>query len=175
MKFWVKIQNLSHDNPVKKIYKLLLKDAQENNVVNWASLVRDLLTSRGFGDIWINQTVQNENTFLSKFNQRIDDMFLHNNNEKISNLNENRLYGHITENKNEMLCMSSYLTEINEKYLRIAITKFILGSHSFMIERGKWFRPELDYVDRVCESCSLVEYHIIIECKLFDVLRKKYV
>ena len=176
LKFWLKIINLPNENPVKIVYNLLLKDSQGNNVVNWASLVRDLLTTRGFGDVWLSQSVHNDIHFLLKFNQRISDVFLQQNNEQLHNLSEHRLYKHLVED-NDKLGMSTYLSEIKERYLRIAITKFKLGSHSFMIERGKWLKPKLDFLERVCETCLAVEdeFHILIECKRFDALRKKYI
>ena len=61
--------------------------------------------------------------------------------------------------------------------MRIALTKFRLGSHSFMVERGKWFRPKKEHEDRICDRCLVIEdeYHITIQCKRFDNLRKKYI
>ena len=176
LKFWLKVIKLPNNDPVKIIYDLLLKDATENNMDNWASLVRDMLTTRGFGNVWVNQFVNNENSFVSEFKQRVQDNFFQENNNLIRNLSDNRLYKHLAFH-NEEIGMSSYLTEIKEKYLRTAVTKLILGSHNFMVERGKWVLPKRDYLDRLCNACQVVEdeYHVVIECKRFDELRKKYI
>ena len=63
------------------------------------------------------------------------------------------------------------------KYLRTAVTKFRLSSHSFMVERGRWSRPKIENENRMCGVCQLIEdeYHVLMECKRFDLLRKKYI
>ena len=176
VKFWLKILKLGSNKPLRKIYNLLLNDAQENKSINWVSLVRDLLTSKGFGTVWLDQCVDNEKFFLSQFSQRIKDNFLQYCDEQIRNLSDHRLFKHIYKER-LTLDISNYLTVIKDKYLRTAIARFRLGSHSFMLERGKWFTPKLDFSDRICEICRAVEdeYHIVIECKRFNVLRDKYI
>ena len=70
--------------------------------------------------------------------------------------------------------MSSYVTEIKDKYIRTAVTKCILGSRNFMVERGKWALPKTDFLDRVCNVCQAVEdeYHVVIKFNRFDELIK---
>ena len=43
-----------------------------------------------------------------------------------------------------------------------------------MIERGRW--KNLEYVDRICFQCNEIEdeYHIVICCRKYVELRKKY-
>ena len=173
LKFWLKVVKLPDYDPVKVVYNLLLKEATDKNKDNWASLVRNMLTTRGFGDVWYNQFVNNENSFVSKFTQRVQDIFWQENNNLITNLSDNRLYKHLASD-NEEIGISFYLTEIKDKYLRTAVTKFLLGSHNFMVERGKWILPKMNFLDRLCNTCHVVEdeYHIVIECKRFDELRK---
>ena len=175
LKFWLKVIKLPNNDPVRVVYDLLLIDATDNGKHNWASMVKNMLTSKGFGNVWYNQFVNNEKTFVSEFSQRLQDIFLQENNEIIRNLSDNRLYKHIALDKEE-IGMSFYLNEIKDKYLRTAVTKFLLGSHYFMVERGKWVLPKMDFLDRLCNTCHVVEdeYHIVIECKRFDELRKKY-
>ena len=173
LNYWLKIINLDDTNPVKIVYNLLIQDAHENpNLTNWASLLRNMLTTRGFGDVWLQQQVPDVNTFSAIFVQRISDMSMQQNCENISNVSEYRLYKHFTNN---IIC-TDYLHQIKEKFIRVAISRMRLGSHNFMIERGRWHRPKLEYPDRVCEECGVVEdeYHIIIECKRFDSFRTKF-
>ena len=81
LKYWVKlIRNNDISLKVPRIiYNELLAISNNNeNAVNWASLVRDLLTQSGMGIYWYNQHVGNENAFISCFKQRVSDMFLQN-------------------------------------------------------------------------------------------------
>ena len=70
---------------------------------------------------------------------------------------------------------NQYLFHIKEKYIRISISKFRLGSHNLMIERGKWTKKEL--IDRKCNLCDKIEdeYHVIIECPRYEKIRKFYI
>ena len=44
-----------------------------------------------------------------------------------------------------------------------------------MVERGRWQRPKVEYQERMCEECRVIEdeYHIIVECKRFYSFRKR--
>ena len=150
---------------------MLLKDAEENdNVTNWVSLVKNMLFKHGFGNVWVQQYVPNENSFLSIFTQRINDISLQTCNENINNVSDHRLYKHLGVET------ASYLTKINERYLRNAIAKIRLGSHNFYNERGKWQCPKIEYTSRLCTECDEIEdeFHIILQCKRFNQLRKRY-
>ena len=51
---------------------MVLVDLEEyQNKINWAYLVRDLLSRMGFYDIWLNQGVGNLKLLVSLFKQRL--------------------------------------------------------------------------------------------------------
>ena len=63
IKYWLKVITLEQTSPVKKIYDTLLSDYNNNNGINnWASGVRDVLFSNGFGYAWTQQNVPNLNS-----------------------------------------------------------------------------------------------------------------
>jgi len=68
------------------------------------------------------------------------------------------------------------LNSIKQKYLRIAMTKLRLGSHNFMVERGRWTRPSTYLTHRLCTKCDMLEdeMHIFFECDRFISLQKQY-
>ena len=45
------------------------------NKTNWASLVRQLLMSLGYYEVWVAQGVANTDGFLSIFKQRINNIY----------------------------------------------------------------------------------------------------
>ena len=62
------------------------------------------------------------------------------------------------------------------KYIQ-ATSRLRMSSHRLAIESGRWARPNRIPVDeRKCQECSVLEdeYHFVIECKLFNDLRAKY-
>ena len=172
LKFWLKILNLKESNPVKIIYNTLVKDLEEKeNVTNWAGLLKHVLNKNGFGNIWIQQHVANSKRFLYNFNQRLRDIFLQSNRENINSLSEHRLYYYLSPTNS----IQGYLS-IPEKFIRVAIARLRVGSHNFMVERGRWQRPKVEYIARLCDECGEIEdsYHVILICPRFLKLRKKY-
>ena len=131
-----------------------------------------MLETNGVGCVWVNQGVQNINLFLAQLRERLQDCFVQKNNQDISLVSENRLYKQIKGG----FCYKKYLADIKEKYLRVSISKIRLGSHNFMIERGRWHSPKIPYAQRFCTCCNVVEdeYHDLLNCDKFKALRDRY-
>ena len=178
VKYWVKILNLPDGSPVKKVYRLLVQNIEQHNLLptghvkNWASAVKNILESHGFGFVWQRQNVPNANSFLSMFNQRIDDMYLQQSHANVDECSVHRLYNHLNVPNGG----ANYIECIKEKYIRIAISRMRLGSHCFMVERGRWERPKREYGLRKCNVCNDIEdeYHIVMSCPRFSALRSRY-
>ena len=62
--------------------------------------------------------------------------------------------------------------------LRSCLTKLRLSSHKYLVERGRWLKPKLPYIDRKCTLCNIPdiqdEYHVTLCCVYYKELRKKY-
>ena len=142
------------------------------DITNWAGLLKQMLETFGFGYMWHQQNLLNKNdtAIISLFKQRLHDVYLQRINADIFNVISNRLYKHL----NVSFVNNGYLNSTPGKYIRIAITKFRLGSHNLMIERGRWLKLEL--IDRECTSCGKLddEFHVLTECRLYTTWRKKY-
>ena len=70
--FWLKILRMPEDRYVKKCY-FMLKCYDEAGISNWASAIRKMLYTNGFGYVWESQSVVNEKHFLALFIQRLKD------------------------------------------------------------------------------------------------------
>ena len=175
LKYWLKIVSLPRTCLVKKLYNVLLEDIESYpSCVNWASFVKNMLESYGLGNIWLfqNNVSLNDKSTLSIFKERLMDMNIQNLNEQITNVSKNRLYRTLNE---ATIINNKYLYDIKEKYIRISISKFRLGTHNLMIERGRWTSKEL--IDRECNLCGKLEdeYHAVIECPRYKKYRKMYI
>ena len=79
IKYWFKILSTGDNKYVKLIYRLMFNDIDTRvNTVNWASLLRNLLSSLGFHEVWVNQGVGNYNAFIASLKQRLTDTFIQN-------------------------------------------------------------------------------------------------
>ena len=76
IKFWLKVLNFSTESYMKKIYlDLLIFIVEFPGKVTWVSLLKKMLFEYGFGDVWMWQYVVNDRLFLSKFRQRLYDVY----------------------------------------------------------------------------------------------------
>ena len=47
--------------------------------------------------------------------------------------------------------------------LRSRLTKLRLSSHKYLVERGRWLKPKLPYIDRKCTLCNIPdEYNVTL-------------
>ena len=47
---------------------------------------------------------------------------------------------------------------------------------TFLVERRHWNRPKLDYLERLCQTCNVVEdeFNVYIKCPNYVLLRLEY-
>ena len=171
IKYWLKIISLNDFSPVKNLYNTALElNGMNNNSLasSWIENVKETLYKHGFGYVWEHQIYANDFDFFNTFKDRLIVSYWQENSSQIDSLSKNRLFRHLTTSS------YSYLKEMPNNFIRIALTKLRLGSHYFMIERGRW--KNLEYIDRLCIECNDIEdeFHVIVCYKRYVDLRKKY-
>ena len=174
IKYWFKILQTPENKYTKIIYNMMLNDLEELPIkTNWASLVRDLLASLGFRNVWLAQGVGNIGAFLSVFKQRLHDNFMQNWHDRLNNSSRANFYKSAAQFQ-----FQTYLEQINVfKYMQ-ALSKLRMSSHRLAIESGRWARPtSIPISDRKCVHCNVLEdeFHFVVECKIFIELRTKYI
>ena len=77
MKYWLKIITITTEGRLTKyVYDVQKQYMEEHeNKTNWVGLLRGLLCEHGFGEVWYNQGVGNEDVFMEVFKQRLTDMY----------------------------------------------------------------------------------------------------
>ena len=67
--------------------------------------------------------------------------------------------------------MENYLKCNYHRDFRQYLTKLRLSSHKFLVERGRWVKPKINYHERLCTLCDENdiedEYHILMKCSYF--------
>ena len=72
IKYWFKVISSVDTKFIKCVYNIMLNDAEDHPTkINWAILVRNLLSELGFYEVWVQQGVGNYNLFLSLLKQRL--------------------------------------------------------------------------------------------------------
>ena len=72
-----------------------------------------------------------------------------------------------------------YLRQQCNCHLRQGLSKIRLSSHKFFVERGRWSKPKVEYIERLCTLCDQGdiedEYHILMTCPHYLDLRVKFI
>ena len=174
IRYWIKILESDETKYVKIIYNMLLNDVNNNpNIVNWASLLRDMLCNLGFRDVWLAQSVGNPKLFISIFKQRIHDNFIQTWDSRLRESSRALFYNSI---KN--FCFQPYLNICNLTKFRQSLTRLRVSAHRLEIEAGRWNKPiPTPVTSRTCTLCNVIEneFHFVLECPLYSELRDTYI
>ena len=174
IKYWIKITRTDDRKYIKLVYKQMLNDINTNDeTTNWTSKIKNLLNTMGFGYVWLNQGVENEHMFMNIFRQRIQDIFIQNWENDLSNMSRATTY-----NLFKSFEFQEYLNKISIKKYRISLTKLRVSSHKLEIESGRWTKPvKTPRTERVCKLCHTLEdeFHFVIECPLYQEFRISYI
>ena len=97
-------------------------------------------------------------------------------------------FGEIRDSSRCRLCreikftfeMEPYLQNNCNRELRQCLTKNIrLSSHKFLVERGRWAKPQIIYQERKCTLCGQLdvedEYHVLLISSQYSGLRAKFI
>ena len=174
IKYWFKILTSSENKYIYITYKIMLNDLEQRpNTTNWASLVKDLLSSLGFNEVWLQQGAGNYNVFMSVLKQRLTDTFIQNWHIRLNESTRAVFYRSIA-----VFQMQPYLEKVNVRKFGQAFSRLRMSSHRLEIESGRWTRPiRTPIADRKCSLCNVIEdeFHFILECNMFVELRKKFI
>ena len=174
IKYWFKILTAEDCKYIKLIYQLMLNDiAAIPNKVNWASLLRNMLSELGFYEVWAQQGVGNYDVFISYFKQRLTDTFIQNWRARLEQSSRASFYKSFA-----VFELQPYLNNVNVYKFCNALSKLRMSSHRLEVESGRWVKPNpIPFNERHCLNCSVLEdeYHFVLICPLFLELIKKYI
>ena len=169
------MSDIRHKPLVKAVYNILLNDIiLDNSCVNWVGLVKNLLCTSGFSNVWEQGGVGDTEMFLRVFERRTQDMYLQTWHTEIHESNRAITF--------KWLCPTfeykKYLDVLTVTKIRLALTRLRLSSHRLCVETGRWQKPcKIPYEDRKCTFCNLLEdeFHFILECKVYNDLRRSII
>lgn len=174
IKYWLKIITSEDNKYINYIYEIMLDDIDSNQRKNnWARMVKNLLGSLGFNEVWLQQGVGDEKLFLKIVKQRLRDNFIQTWNAEINQSTRSIFYRNIADFKYQ-----DYLDAVKVKKFRNALSRLRVSSHRLEVETGRWNRPQrIEYVERKCRICNKLEdeFHFVFECSAFESIRKTYI
>ena len=168
IKYWLRLTRMNRDRFPYQCYKML-RHLDETGRITWATKVKHLLFSYGFGFVWLNEEVGDINMFIRTFKQRIVDCAKQEWHAKLSDSGKARHYRFIMPS----LETANYLKlNIPIKY-QIALSKLRCSIHKLKVETGR--HESIAYEQRLCTLCNynLVEdeFHFVMICPIYENLR----
>ena len=168
LKYWLKILKMPDERYVKKCYAMLL-NMPNNSYFNWAKEMENLLCQNGFGYVWYNQLVDNENMFLKLFTQRLKDKHMQYWHSYTENCSKLKIYKNIKFSYD----YEHFVDVLSIRKFRHCYAQFRTGVHDLEIERGRYHNLPLD--QRLCKVCSANvvedEFHFILNCRVYADIR----
>ena len=174
VKYWLKLIRMQEYRYPRQCY-FMLKRLDEVGRKTWASCVRELLFSYGFGHVWLAHEVGNENDFLCQFKQRVIDSCLQKWHSDVNNSSKTIHYRCFKS----LLNVESYISFDFPYELRKILANYRCSGHNLMIEKGR--HDSIDAQFRFCPFCITNnihiiedEYHFFFECRIYEHLRAKF-
>ena len=168
--YWIKLTTMHNGRIPRKAYEMLL-NLDNLGYDTWASKIRCLLFSYGFGFVWMSQMVGNRVSFIRTFKTRLVDIFKQGWRSDLDNSSRYVLYREFKS----LLNPEKYLFEIVDYKLRKHLVKFRAGLLRLMYNEGRWSKTNINL--RICPICNggiEDEYHFILICPQYEDLRRKY-
>ena len=174
IKYWLRLLRMQESRYPKQCY-FMLKRLDEVGRKTWASSVRELLFSYGFGYVWITHEVGDENNFLLQFKQRVIDGCLQKWRSDVDNSSKAEHYKCFKS----VLDVESYISFDIPYELRAILANFRCSGHKLMIEKGR--HDDIDAQFRFCPICITDnihimedEYHFFFECTVYEHIRDMF-
>ena len=170
IRYWLKLTVMPEERIPRKAYNMLLL-LDNLGYKTWATEVRLLLNSHGFGYVWLSQFVYDHDSFINIFKQRLIDMFTQN---WICTLEGSSRYTLYREYKYTFGAEKYLSQQIPFKFRKVLI-KFRAGLLNLNINEGRWKNIVLP--ERICPLCNSDienEFHFLYICPFDTHIRKKY-
>lgn len=170
IKYWNKILHMPAHRYVWKCYKMLYYlDSRGQH--NWATEVKNILCTNGFGFIWEEQCIPNEKLFLKEFTKSLRDQFEQKWREGIESSHKFVLYKEYKTN----FIFERYLDVLKIGKFRHIFASFRLSCHCLEIEIGR--HRGIERENRKCPFCMTTtedEYHFLLICDKYLDIRRQY-
>ena len=142
----------------------------ESGKENWAYSVKRMLTTHGFGIVWMCQGVGHEHGFISEFKNRLIDSYKQ---EWHATMEESDKYNWFFSFKN-IFQTEKYIRIISNKWHRSNLVRFRVRSLGLNATK-RWFQTNT-LAQTACPMCGSQfedEIHFLFVCKSYDDIRQK--
>ncbi|XP_071119476.1 uncharacterized protein [Haliotis cracherodii] len=170
VKYWLKLIEIDEERIPRKSYNMLVYNVKCGRH-NYASSIRSILFSHGFGVVWLRQAVGDKPLFMNSFKNVLINMFYQSWNSTIKASSRYILYKEFKS----LLEPEKYLSIITEIKYRNVLIRLRAGLLRLKVNEGRW--ADIDLRLRLCPICETSienEYHFTLECEYYNDIRHLY-
>ena len=169
IKYWLRVLKMDSFRYPRKAYNMML--AYEMNE-NWASKIKETLCRYGFSEIWVKQEVRGQGEFLKEIRKR---MVREYNVLWAQTLYSSERYSFYRSFKTFRV-REGYLYILDKKVFRDIYIRFRMGYTNLYVHKYRYVK-ESDFNTYLCPACYETdesETHFLLECPVYEDLRKKF-
>ena len=176
LSFWHRSSLMPVDTLVKQALNLVTRDGPESS--DWFATVNYLIKLLNMENSFHDPASMDNKKFTSLSLTKIKQLFINQWKNAISRVplttgetNKLKFYSSLKT----VFELEPYLDNVNNFYLRKAITKLRCSDHKLKIETGRHYKLKLE--ERICDVCKIeieTECHFLTSCPLYGSLRDKY-
>ena len=167
IKYWGKILLLPQERIPRQAYE---REKNELNKINgWGNTLKSIIERNGYGNIWLNEEIQNFNGFCKAFRQRLIDQFWQNQHAKVSSKARFAMYNSFKEDHSREI----YLENITITKFRRIYTRARFGIIDIK-QNATYNNPDTNLECPFCREEETVD-HLLLKCPSYKTLRSKYI
>ena len=168
VRHWIKILSVSHDRAIYKSYQYQYHLSNTNRPC-WATELKQILFTFGFGDAWINQSVGSADKFYSEFKWRSEAIEYQNWAACVNTYGNLRTYKML---KSELKCEWYLCMDLPRKVIN-TLVRLRGGLLRIGVNEGRYDQTPLQL--RICKLCNSGqiddEIHFIFYCRALSTFR----
>ena len=171
LKYWFKLNEMPRSRIARQAYEML-ENMSEKGIDTWASHIRNMLYTYGFGHVWLFRNVGSVSQFCNVFRVRLYDNFKQNWHYKLNSSTHFQCYSSFKS----LFMHELYLTDKTfGRHLRNILCKFRIGVTDIKMHRYKFY-PDCEnlLICPVCLKCKEDEFHVMFVCDKYETLRSAY-
>lgn len=168
VKYWFRLLRMDSERLPNQAYRML-RNLDSCGKCNWASQIRSILQSLGFGYVWLAQGIARENCFLRMFKQRLTDVFRQ---DWMAGVNSSDRFAQYRKFK-FVFDSEKYLDCIRQKCFRDAFVRMRLGISDINVHKNRYKRSDL-HASNDCPFCPGMEeneHHLWFRCPKYNGIR----
>lgn len=169
IKYWFRLLQMEDDRLPKQSY-LMLFNLDQNGKHNWASNIRNTLSSAGFYFVWLHQGVGNTNTFLKILKSRLQDMFRQ---EWEATVRGKDRYSVFRSFKFDFK-QEKYIVDIDVYCFRVALSQLRFGVLPINNNLHRYTENPDSKLCVFCKNCLEDEHHFLLVCPLYNDIRNRF-